>query len=115
MDQSVAFFVRLLIGNRAITQTPTSVVAAPPLWTRRELRLRNWCSRWAKMASPTYLTATVWGALARRWLQKAFLVLSGVNQPPLTTRAKEHILFFIAKTTMLQLLKLIPLIRLTYP
>src|SRR5438132_735574 len=86
--------------------------SAPPLLTRRELRLRNWCSRWAKMASPTYLTATVWGALARRWLQKAFLLLSGVNQPPLTTRAREHILFFIAKTTLLQLIKLLPRIRL---
>src|SRR5438477_8903058 len=112
LDQSLAVFGRLLIGNRSITPTPISVVAAPPLLTRRELRLRNWCSRWAKMASPTYLTATVWGALARRWLQKAFLLLSGVNQPPLTTRAREHILFFIAKTTLLQLIKLLPRIRL---
>src|SRR6266496_379033 len=68
LDRSLAVFGRLLIGNRSITATPISVVAAPLTTTRRALRLRRWCSRWVKMASPTCLTATVWGALARRWL-----------------------------------------------
>src|SRR5207237_6393372 len=94
LDQSLAVFGRLLIGNRSITVTPISVVAAPPLLTRRELRLRNWCSRWAKMASPTYLIATAWEALARRWLKTAFLVMSGVNLRAVTKRPIEHILFF---------------------
>src|SRR5437867_12612019 len=112
LDRSLAIFGRLLIGNRSITATAISVVAAPRSLTRRERRLRNWCSRWAKMAWPTCLTATAWGALPRRWLQKVFLVLSEGSQQRLTTRAREPILFFILKTTLLQLIKLLPRIRL---
>src|SRR5436190_13513141 len=110
--RSLAVFGRHSIGTRSIAPTPISVAAAPRLLTRRERRLPSWCSRWAKMAWPTCLTAIAWGALPRRSLQKTFLVLSGVNQLPLTTRAREHILFFIPKTTLLQLIKLPPQIRL---
>src|SRR5438876_2038139 len=66
LDQSLAVFGRLLIGNRSITPTPISVVAAPSLLTRRGLVLRNWCSPLAKLAWLPYLTAHVRGALARR-------------------------------------------------
>src|SRR5947208_11031988 len=113
--RSLAVFGRHSIGIRSIALTPISVAAAPRLLTRRERRLPSWCSRWAKMAWPTCLTATVWEALPRQSLQKTFLALSEVNQLPLTTRAREHLLFFIPQTPLLQLTRLPPAARLPYP
>jgi len=55
----LAVFGRLLIGNRSITATPILAGAAPLSSTRRERRRRSWCSRWAKMAWPTWLIAII--------------------------------------------------------